>query len=179
MFLGCVLSLSAFTSLMPLYSPKIASRSPNLPGGQFNVTNLVGWDSKIEYVSDKLGTNTAVKFDFRTPARIVGFRHVDRNDPATVAESELEFYDDGGQLRRVLPVKHVNKRAGETLFILPKPVTARRVKWRITKLGSGTEPAVGDAELAFLFPQAMTYCQSAIESKYKFCRFGKRGKVSL
>ena len=49
---------------------------------------------------------------------VTAFRHVDRNDPATIAASELVFTDAAGQKFSSTPVAHVNKRGGETFLEL-------------------------------------------------------------
>ncbi|MBM3892523.1 MAG: hypothetical protein FJ388_25680, partial [Verrucomicrobia bacterium] len=90
-----------------------------------------------------------VEFDFGAPVRIGGFRHQDRNDPATVGESELVFSDAAGKTLAKSQVIHVNQRAGVTFFALPEPVTAQRVRWHVTKLGN-QHSCVGGAEIEFL-----------------------------
>ena len=104
---------------------------------------------RTEYSSNAKGADTFVEFDFGGPVRIGGFRHQDRNDPATVAESELAFFRPGGESLGTAEVVHVNKRGGVTFHALPEPVMAQRVRWRITKPGSGYG-TVGGAEIAFL-----------------------------
>ncbi|MDE3067435.1 MAG: hypothetical protein KGJ60_07765 [Verrucomicrobiota bacterium] len=148
LLLGWATSASAFTSLAPVTMTRIVSSSPAY-SEQFAVAHLVDGNSKTEYASKDQGTNTMVEFDFGRPTRIVAFRHVDRNDAATVAASKLEFYDAGGKLIRTVPVTHVNRRGGETFFVLPDSVVAQRVKWRVTKLGNNSYLAVGGSEVSF------------------------------
>ena len=64
-------------------------------------TSLDG-KTQTEYSSNAKGTNTFIEFDFGAPTSVAAFRHVDRNDPATIASSELTFLDaaGGGQSAR-------------------------------------------------------------------------------
>jgi hypothetical protein len=146
-----IASADSFTRLTPLPPPRIVSASDDYPGGQHSVTNLLDGAVRSEYSSASKGTDTFVEFDFGAPAWIGGFRHQDRNDPATIAESELEFRDANGREISRHKIRHVNERAGVTFFTLPEPVLAQRVRWRVTRLGShhGT---VGGAEIVFLEP---------------------------
>jgi alpha-mannosidase len=149
---------ASFTPLVPLPSPRIVSNAPAYPGGQYEASNLLDGDAKTEYASDAKGTNTFVEFDFGAPTRIAAFRHLDRNDPATVAASELRFTDGADSLVTSVPVTHVNQRAGETFYVLPAPVTAQRGRWHITALGPQGHSTVGGAEIAFFTtgePEAM------------------------
>src|SRR5208337_2105712 len=78
-----------------------------------------------------------------------GFRHVDRNDPANVAASRFTFIDEAGNPGNMVSVQHAGRRAGLTLFVLPRPVTARRVRWQVTKLANENANCVGGAEITF------------------------------
>ncbi len=142
---------ASFTPLMPLPAPRIVSSSPQYPNAsdKYNVTNLLDGNLKTEYASKNLGTGTEVVFDFGHPVQIAAFRHVDRDGPATVAASKLEIFDGDGRLISSPTVQHVNQPGGETIFILPSPVTAQRVSWRVTRLGHPTQFAVGGAEISF------------------------------
>ncbi len=71
------------------------------------------------------GTNTYVELEFPEPVTLAGFRHVDRNDPATVAESELVFLNDGSNAVARVAVTHVNERGGATFITFPQ-VTAKK-----------------------------------------------------
>lgn len=139
---------AAYTPLTPLPAPRLGSHTVAYPGGHHDAQNLLDGKPGTEYSSDAKGTNTVVEFDFPAPVRLGAFRHVDRNDPATVAASELTFLNAAGQTVATQPVRHVNRRAGETFFVLPAPVTAQRVRWRITALGSRYS-TVGGAEIEF------------------------------
>lgn len=137
-----------FHRLVPLPSPKIVASAEEFPGGHYAAARLVDGDLKTEYASHGKGTDTFVEFDLGAPARVGGFRHQDRNDPATVGASELVFMDESGKPLAAVPVAHVNARAGVTFAALPEPVTARRVRWRVTRLGS-QHGCAGGAEIEF------------------------------
>lgn len=139
-----------FVRLVPLSPPRIAGSSEEYPGGAYKATNLIDGNPRTEYSSNAKGTQTFVEFDFGRPTAIAGFRHQDRNDPATVAISELIFLDAAGQAIEKITLKHVNQRAGVTLTALPAPVTAQKVRWGIAKLGPKGYGTVGGAEIAFL-----------------------------
>jgi hypothetical protein len=142
-------ALAQFTPLTPLPAPRIAASAAAYPGGSYEAAHLLDGNAKTEYSSDGKGTGTFLEFDFAAPARVGAFRHVDRNDPAIIAGSELVFTDTGGSVLATVPLTHVNRRGGETFFVLPSPVTAQRVKWRVTKLGQENHGTVGGAEIAF------------------------------
>jgi alpha-mannosidase len=144
-----VLTAAAFTPMVPVPVSKILNLPPGIPGGNFGMTNFFDGKLKSEYASQDGGTNTIVDVEFANPTRITALRHVDRNDGATVAMSELELFDANGERLADVPVTHVNKRSGETLFILTNPVTAQRAKWRVTKLGNSGLHSVGGAELTY------------------------------
>ena len=69
--------------------------------------NILDGIAATEYSSDNKGTNTFIEFDFGTPTTLAGFRHVDRNDRATVAASELIFLDANGKTLALVTVPHV------------------------------------------------------------------------
>ena len=136
-----------FTRLAPLPAPKIIASAVAYPGGAYEPGNLTDGVARTEYSSEAKGTNTFVEFDFGVAVAVGGFRHVDRNDPATVASSELVFTDAAGQVVASVPVVHANTRRGVTFFALPAPVTAQRVRWRVTGLGPKGYGTVGGAEI--------------------------------
>ncbi len=140
---------AAFTPLTPLPAPRITASATAYPGGAFEVGNLRDGTVKTEYSSDSKGTGTFVEFEFEAPVRVGAFRHLDRNDPATITGSELVFADAGGSVVATVPVQHSGARGGETFCALPSPVTAQRVTWRVTKLGPQGYGTVGGAEIAF------------------------------
>ncbi len=137
-----------FTRLEQLPAPKIVASAEAYPGGHFDVGNIIDGKPRTEYSSNAKGTDTFIEFDFGAPTSVAAFRHVDRNDPATIAASQLTFLDAAGGVVATVPVKHVNRRGGVTVLTLPSPVTARRVRWQVTELGAGLS-TVGGAEIAF------------------------------
>lgn len=139
---------ASYTPLEPLPAPRLKAFSPPYPGGAHNAENLLDGVEKTEYSSNANGTNTFVEFEFSAPVRLGAFRHLDRNDPATVAASELSLFDAQGQLLQTLPITHANRRGGETFWVLPTPATVKSVRWRITRLGSQYS-TVGGAEISF------------------------------
>lgn len=141
-----------FVRLLALPPPKLVGSAPAYPGGGFPAAHLVDGLSRTEYASDSQGTNTFVELDFGQPTTVAGFKHLDRNDPATVASSELVFSDPAGQLVATVPVVHANRPRGVTFIALPSPVTAQRVRWRVTGLGPKGYRTVGGAELTFFGP---------------------------
>ena len=146
---GASARAAQFTPLIPLPAPQIASSAEAYPGGSYDASRLLDGDTKTEYASDGQGAETFVEFRFPEPTRVAAFRHVDRNDPATVAASELVFLDDQGTVLTSAPVTHANRPAAQTVVVLPAPVTAQRVKWRATQLGPQNFGTVGGAEIAF------------------------------
>lgn len=140
---------ASYVRLEPLPAPRIVAAAEEYPGGNHKAVHLLDGDVRTEYSSNAKGTDTFVEFDFGRLVRIGGFRHQDRNDPATIAESELTFVGPGGEALRKAKVVHVNERGGVTFHALSEPVTAQRVRWQITKLGNGYS-TVGGAEIAFL-----------------------------
>ena len=139
---------NGFTRLEQVPAPKIIASAEAYPGGSHNVTNIIDGKVRTEYSSNAKGTNTFIEFDFGAPTSVAAFRHVDRKDPATIASSELTFLDGSGSVVSMVPVRHVNQRGGVTFLTLPAPVTARRVRWQVTGLGSHYS-TVGGAEIGF------------------------------
>src|ERR1039458_2372181 len=139
---------SSYTRLEQLPAPKIVASAEAYPGGNHKVGNIIDGKPRTEYSSNAKGTNTFIEFDFGAPISVAAFRHVDRNDPATIACSELTFLDDSGAVVGRVPVKHVNQRGVVTFLTLPSPVAARRVRWQVTELGASFS-TVGGAEIAF------------------------------
>jgi len=140
----------AFTRLLPIPSPKVLARAEEYPGGAFRAEHLVDGNPRTESSSNGKGTESFVEFDLGGTFPLAAFRHVDRNDPATVAASELILLDgDGKPVAPPVPVEHANVRSGITLRVLPSPVEARRVRWRVTRLGPQGHGTVGGAEVEF------------------------------
>jgi hypothetical protein len=141
---------SSFVRLTPLGRPKIVAMAEVFPG--FSADNLFDGVPVTEYASNGKGTDTFVEFDFGAPVTIGAFRHVNRNDPALVAASELRFTDAAGHRVATVPVVHVGERAGVTMFALPTPVTAQRVRWQVTKLVNSGISCAGGSEISFFKP---------------------------
>jgi hypothetical protein len=139
---------NSFTRLKQLPAPKVVASAEAYPGGSYNVGNIIDGNAQTEYSSNSKGTDTFIEFDFGAPTSVAAFRHIDRNDPATIAASELTFLDGSGSAVSTVPVKHVNQRGGVTFLTLPSSVTVRRVRWQVTQLGAGLG-TVGGAEIAF------------------------------
>jgi alpha-mannosidase len=138
-----------FTRLRTLPAPQIVKSSTPYPGGRYTADKVLDADPRTEYSSDSKGLNTYIEFQFDQPTAIAAFRHVDRNDPATVAASELILKDAAGAELARVPVTHVGKPGSVTSFVLPTPVTARRVRWQVTGLGARKLSTVGAAEIGF------------------------------
>jgi hypothetical protein len=147
-YAGAASAQEQFVRLLPLPAPKIVSAAQAYFDGKYPATSLLDGNVKTEFASNNASTNTFVEFEFNAPATIGAFRFVDRDDPATVAECELAFFDDSGRQSAKLIVPLKNRRAGVTFYALPEPVTARRVRWRVTELGNGLG-TVGGAEISF------------------------------
>ena len=166
---GQNLNTNGFIRLEQLPAPKILAATPAFPGGQHEATNILDGNLRSEYASNGQGTNTFLEFDFGQPVRIVAVEHIDRDDPATIAASELSFSDTNGQPLTTLSVTNVNQRGGATWTTLPSPITAQRARWRVTQLGAGLA-TVGGAEIAFFTggvtdatPKAITLQAKALQ----------------
>ena len=139
----------SFVRLTPLPTPKITAAAEEAIGGGFKPGQLIDGLLNTAYASNGKGTDTFVEFDFGAPVAIGAFRHVDRDDPALVAASQLTFTDAAGHPVGTAAVQHVGRRAGLTLLVLPKPVTARKVRWQVTKLVNNWAGCAGGAEISF------------------------------
>lgn len=142
----------SFSRLKPLPAPKVVAAAEEYPGGNYAAAKLLDGNPDTAYATNGKGTETFVEFDFGGPVRIAAMKYVDRNDPATVAESKLTFLDAAGKAVAAASVRHVNQRAGVTFFPLPEPIAARRVRWQVTKLGS-PHSTVGGSEMVFFTSQ--------------------------
>jgi alpha-mannosidase len=147
--LGVPDSSAGFTPLTLLPAPELVRSAEAYPGGSFEARHLLDGLPKTEFASNGKGTNTFVELRFPQTVRVGAFRHVDRNDPATVAASELVFLDADGRVTGTVAVPHVNQRGGETFFVFLNPVSGQVVRWRVTKLGPQGYGTVGGAELSF------------------------------
>src|SRR5579862_4810805 len=136
-----------FTRLVQVPRPRIVESTAAYPG-RYEAGNLLDGEKSTEYASNGKGTNTFVEVEFNEPTKLAAFQHIDRNDPATVSESELVFTDPTGKEVSRFTVKHINERAGVTFAVFPSPVTAKKVRWQVTGLGAGLA-TVGGSEIAF------------------------------
>jgi len=148
-FTGASAQAGQFTPLTPIPAPHIEFSAVPYPGGNYGASRMIDGNVKTEYASNGKGTETFIEFQFPEPVRLGAFRHVDRNDPATVAASELVFMNKKKKVLSSLAVTHANRPAEPTIVILPSPIKAQRVKWRVTQLGSPDLTAVGGAEIDF------------------------------
>lgn len=139
-----------FTPLEPLPAPRIVAAAAAHPGA-YNVERITDGLVATEYSSNGKGTETFIVFDFGKPVRIGGFRHIDRRDPATVAESHLIFANgpDFASPVASIAVRHANAPGGVTQLAVSPPVTARYVRWQVTALGPKKYGTVGGAEIGF------------------------------
>ena len=152
----CSTAISAaaerFTPLAPVPSLRIIGSSEEFPGGRYQVTNMIDGRGESEYSSSGKGTETFISFDFGQPTLVAGFHHVDRRDPATVDAAQLTFSNDR-DFKNVIAtaeIDHAGTSGGTTFAALPKPVTARFVRWKVTALGPKGYGTVGGAEIGFL-----------------------------
>lgn len=144
------LAPARFTPMAEAPVPKIVASSEAYPGGRFEAANLLDGDPRTEYSSHGKGTETFVDLDFGRAIPLAGFRHLDRNDPATVGRSRLVF-SDGPDFAKVLgtvEVEHAAARGADT-WLAFAPVTARYARWQITAVGPDRYGTVGGAELGF------------------------------
>jgi len=138
-----------FTPLTPLAAPKLLASSEPYPG--MPATNLLDGKEHTEHSSNGKGTATFLELDFGRPVRVAAYRHVDRADPATVGAADLVFSDTPDFAKPIarVSVPHANTRSGRTFFALAQPVTARYVRWQVTKLAQTGYGTVGGAEMQF------------------------------
>jgi hypothetical protein len=143
-------SPARFTPLVPLPAPRIIDSAAAHPGS-YGVERIVDGLPATEYSSNGKGIDTFITFDFGKPVKIAAFYHLDRRDPATVAESRLTLGDtpDLANPQGTTTVRHANTRSGVTFCPLAAPVTARYVKWQVTALGPQKYGTVGGAEIRF------------------------------
>ena len=143
-----------FTPLVAV-QPKIISSTVAYPGGRYEATNLIDGNVRTEYSSASKGTETFIDFDFGRALPIAGLRHVDRNDPATVATSRLAFSKTASfkEILKTVEVQHANTRGGTTCLAFP-PVNARYVRWQVTAVGPKRYGTVGGAEIGFFAAEA-------------------------
>ena len=140
--------LKRYEPLLKVPTPRILTNSVPY-SDSYSVEQIIDGNQRTEYSSKGDGTNTFIEFDFGAPVRIAAFKHIDRNDPATIAESELTFKDATSNIVSRIRIPHANKRGGVTFFVLPHTVTARFARWQVTELGPHKYGTVGGAEIEF------------------------------
>ena len=80
-----------FTPILALEPPTIVGHSETYPGEACDVSNLIDGQLQTEYASNGKGAETHVDFDFGRAVALSGFKHIDRNDPATARVARLIF----------------------------------------------------------------------------------------
>ncbi|MBN1442254.1 MAG: discoidin domain-containing protein, partial [Planctomycetes bacterium] len=149
---GFRLAAAAWTPAIPLPAPRVIRSAEAYSGGGYEASNLVDGEGergrRSEYASAGRGTETFVDFDLGDVAAISAFRHLERNDPATVKAAELLFSSDPSfsAVAARIAVRHAGVRSGETFVHFPA-VRARYVRWRVTEISSHT--TVGGASIGF------------------------------
>ncbi len=140
-----------FTPLSSVSGVEIIDSSEAYPGGRHEVTNMIDGKGDTEYSSSGKGIETFISFDLHRPTLVAGFHHVDRRDPATVDAARLTFSNDRDfkNVIATVEIDHVGIRGGTTFAVLPKPVTARFVRWQVTAVGPKGYGTVGGAEIGF------------------------------
>lgn len=103
-----------------------------------------------EYATRALGIRTFVDFDLGQTVRVAAFRHIQRQTIDIITEANLIFSDspDFKQPVATVKVQHTEKPSGVTLASFA-PVTARYVRWQVSKLMPGGSPNVGGRLMEF------------------------------
>ena len=140
---------AGFTPLVPVEAPQIIA-SATAFSGSYAPRNVFDGNLRTAYASAGKGAATFLDFDFGTPVALAAFKHIDRDDPATVKAAKLLFSDkpDFSAPLATVAVAHVDQRAGVTLASFA-PVTARYVRWQVTAINAQGYAAVGGAEIIF------------------------------
>lgn len=141
----------SFTPLVPLKSPRVTDCAEEYPGGSYVVEHLVDGREQSEYASNGRGTETFVEFDFGRPVRVRGLRHVDRQDVATVAESQLVFSNtsDFSDVIARETIAHADTPGGRTVELFSASHVARYVRWQPTRLNAGGHRCLGGRDVRF------------------------------
>lgn len=140
---------AGYTPLVPLEAPLISAASEDYSGGNHRVSYLIDGDPKTEYSSASKGLGTFVEFDFGRTVMLAGVKHVDRNDPATVAGARLLLEDESGRRVGIVEMRQANTRSGVSFQAFDRPMEVRRVRWEVTALGPHGYGTVGGAEMVF------------------------------
>ena len=145
---------AAFTPLVPLEPPRIVGSAPAF-SSSYEPRLVFDGNLRTAYASASKGAATFLDFDFGQPVRLAAFKHIDRDDPATVKAAKLLFCDkpDFAAPLATVAVAHADQRGGVTLAGFA-PVTARYVRWQVTAINAKGYAAVGAAEIAFFSTSA-------------------------
>ena len=143
----------AYTPLVAVEPPKIIACAEPFDAN-WKAENLLQ-EGHAEYASKGKRLETFVDFDFGRAVPFAAFRHRQRdNSVDLIAGSELLFSDapDFAGAVRVL-VEHVDAQGAVTVASF-EPVTARYVRWRVTRMDKGTSPNLGGKGVVFYRAEA-------------------------
>src|ERR1700719_3071319 len=87
----CVTLGAEYSPLFSLPAPAIRESTASYSDDKYKAANLLDENPRTEFAANEQDATVFVEFDFRSPVSLAAFRHVDRNDPARVAASELIF----------------------------------------------------------------------------------------
>ncbi len=140
-----------FTPLTALPAPTILRHAAEYRSPAFVVQHIVDQRLDSEYASDGQGTNTFIDFDFGRPVAIAAFRHVDRQDVATVDTAQLVFADrpDFQEVLATETIDHANAPGATTTAVFDKPHAARYVRWQVTRLNAQGHACAGGRDIRF------------------------------
>ncbi|MCC6231026.1 MAG: hypothetical protein IT580_00165 [Verrucomicrobiales bacterium] len=151
--LGQRIHAASFTPLTPLPAPTIAAAAEPFDDS-YAAANLLRPPStdqhRPEYASRGKGDKTFVDFDFGRPTGIAAFEHVQRRTPDTMVEARLVFSDSPGfePALATVAVQHVDEKGATTFATFP-PVTARYVRWQVTRVLPDRSPNLGGQSVRF------------------------------
>ena len=142
---------STFTPITVLPAPQILRQAEEYPSPAFVVNHILDDQTDTEYASAGKGTDTFIDFDFGQPIAIAAFRHIDRQDVATIDTAELIFADqpDFQQVLATETIDHVNAPGGTTVAVFREPHVARYVRWKVTQLSAQGHTCVGGRDIRF------------------------------
>ena len=139
---------AGYVPLQAVEPPKVIACAEPFDAN-WKAENLLG-NGHAEYASKGKALETFVDFDLGAALPIAAFRHQQRNNALDlVAEAELLFSgtpDFAAPVR--VPVRHVDEGGAVTVATF-EPVSARYVRWRVTKMERGTSPNLGGKGVAF------------------------------
>ena len=142
---------STFTPITVLPVPQILQQAAEYPSPAFVVQHILDDRPDSEYASAGKGTDTFIDFDFGRSVAIAVFRHVDRQDVATVDTAELIFADqpDFQLVLATETIDHLNAPGGITVAVFREPHVARYVRWKVTQLSAQGHTCVGGRDIRF------------------------------